>query len=356
MDLQRLKIQNLRNISDAEIFPSDKLNIITGANGAGKTTFLEAIYLLARTRSFRQSQNRTLIKSGEESLTIFSELNAESGTMYRIGLSKSREGTTVHKDRKKITKLSELARSLPLTIITPNIQRIVEEGPVHRRKLLNWGMFHVEPFYAQLAQRYNQTISQRNRALSGNREDLKVWTRQLVELGNQLNQLQQTYLEDWNQSITELTESQENGYRCRLELYSGWRKGVSFAQALDELTQTDRDRGFTSAGPHRLDVKINVDQRGVKNYFSRGQNKLLALNLMLAQTKLLQSKQQERPILLVDDIQSELDQERYFQVLQTISDLQIQTFITDLKKDIGDAFEKDQFKMFHVEHGQFAEI
>ncbi|MEW8367693.1 MAG: hypothetical protein AB2700_15715, partial [Candidatus Thiodiazotropha taylori] len=87
-----------------------------------------------------------------------------------------------------------------------------------------------------------------------------------------------------------------------------------------------------------------------------GQNKLLALNLMLAQTKLLQSKQQERPILLVDDIQSELDQERYFQVLQTISDLQIQTFITDLKKDIGDAFEKDQFKMFHVEHGQFAEI
>ncbi|MCG7958568.1 MAG: AAA family ATPase, partial [Candidatus Thiodiazotropha taylori] len=137
MDLQRLKIQNLRNISDAEIFPSDKLNIITGANGAGKTTFLEAIYLLARTRSFRQSQNRTLIKSGEESLTIFSELNAESGTMYRIGLSKSREGTTVHKDRKKITKLSELARSLPLTIITPNIQRIVEEGPVNRRKLLN---------------------------------------------------------------------------------------------------------------------------------------------------------------------------------------------------------------------------
>lgn len=156
--------------------------------------------------------------------------------------------------------------------------------------------------------------------------------------------------------MTELTGTQENSYRCRLELYSGWRKGVSFEEALEELTQTDRERGFTSAGPHRLDVKINVDQRGVKNYFSRGQNKLLALNLMLAQTKLLQSKQQERPILLVDDLQSELDHERFLQVLRTISELNIQTFITDLKKDISDSFEKDQFKMFHVEHGRFAEV
>ncbi|MCG7929706.1 MAG: DNA replication/repair protein RecF [Candidatus Thiodiazotropha lotti] len=356
MHLQRLKIQNLRNISNAEIFPSDNLNIITGANGAGKTTLLESIYLLARTRSFRQSQNRTLIKSGEEALTIFSELQSEAGTKYRIGLSKKKEGTTVHKDRKKITKLSELAKSLPLTIITPNIQRIVEEGPVHRRKLLNWGMFHVEPFYAQLAQRYNQTISQRNRALSGNRDDLKVWTRQLVELGDQLNQLQKNYLEDWNHALTELSATQDSGYRCRLELYSGWRKGTSFEEALDELTRTDRERGFTSAGPHRLDVKIYVDQRGVKNYFSRGQNKLLALNLMLAQTMLLQIKKEEKPILLVDDLQSELDQDRCLQVLQTISDLKIQTFITDLTKSIGDSIEEDKYKMFHVEHGQFAEI
>ncbi|ODB93445.1 hypothetical protein A3194_01770 [Candidatus Thiodiazotropha endoloripes] len=356
MHLQRLKIQNLRNISDAEIFPSENLNIITGANGAGKTTLLESIYLLARTRSFRQSQNRTLIKTGEPSLTIFSELQSQSGTKYRIGLSKSREGTTVHKDRKKITKLSELAKSIPLTIITPNIQRLVEEGPVHRRKLLNWGMFHVEPFYAQLAQRYNQTIAQRNRALSGNRDDLKVWTSQLVDLGNQLNRLQRDYLKEWNKGIAELFASQQSGYHCRLELYNGWRKGVSFEDALDELTQTDRERGFTSAGPHRLDVRIVVDERGVKNYFSRGQNKLLALNLMLAQTKLLQTKQQERPILLVDDIQSELDHSHYLQVLKAMADLNIQTFITDLTKNICETFEKDEFKMFHVEHGQFAEI
>ncbi|MEW8625898.1 MAG: DNA replication/repair protein RecF [Candidatus Thiodiazotropha sp.] len=352
MHLQRLKIQNLRNITDAEIFPSPNLNFITGANGAGKTTILESIYLLARTRSFRQSQNRTLIKSGEEELTIFSELESENGTKSRIGLSKRKETTTVHIDRKKISKLSELARSIPLTIITPNIQRIVEEGPVHRRKLLNWGMFHVEPTYAQLAQRYNQTIGQRNRALSGNREDLAVWTKQLVDLGNRLNQIQKSYMDEWNESLKQLTENQSNGYDCNLELYSGWRKGITLEEALDELTQTDRERGFTSAGPHRLDVKIQVDGRGVKNYFSRGQSKLLALNLMLSQTKLLQKKQQEKPILLVDDIQSELDTDKYLQVLHTISELKTQTYITDLSRNICEAFEADQFRLFHVEHGQ----
>ncbi|MCG8488557.1 MAG: DNA replication/repair protein RecF [Chromatiales bacterium] len=352
MHLQRLKIQNLRNITDAEIFPSSSLNFITGANGAGKTTILESIYLLARTRSFRQSQNRTLIKSGEEELTIFSELESENGTKSRIGLSKRKETTTVHIDRKKISKLSELARSIPLTIITPNIQRIVEEGPVHRRKLLNWGMFHVEPTYAQLAQRYNQTISQRNRALSGNRDDLSVWTKQLVDLGNRLNQIQKSYLDEWNGSLKQLTENQSNGYDCNLELYSGWRKGITLEEALDELTQTDRERGFTSAGPHRLDVKIQVNGRGVKNYFSRGQSKLLALNLMLSQTKLLQKKQQEKPILLVDDIQSELDTAKYLQVLHTISELKTQTYITDLSERICESFEADQFRLFHVEHGQ----
>jgi DNA replication and repair protein RecF len=352
LHLHRLKIENLRNIKEAEIFPLEKLNFFTGPNGAGKTTLLESIYLLARAKSFRNSQNRNLINSAEEELTIFSEIYSDSGTKHRVGLNKRKELTTVHKDQKRISKLSELARAIPLTIITPNIQKIVEEGPVHRRKLLNWGMFHVEPNFTQLAQRYNQTISHRNRALTTNRDDLAVWTKQLVELGYELNQLQTAYLEEWNVCLDELRKNNADIINYRLELNRGWRKGLSFGEALDELIETDRKRGFTSAGPHRLDVKIQADGRDVKNYFSRGQNKQLALNLILAQTKLLQRKQQEKPILLVDDIQSELDDDRYKQVIQTVADLKVQTFITELNMNNHKFDELDQFKMFHVEHGQ----
>jgi DNA replication and repair protein RecF len=356
LHLQRLKIENLRNIKEAEILPSNNLNFITGSNGAGKTTLLEAIYLLARTRSFRQSQNKTLIKRGEEKLTLFSELQSQTGDRYRIGLSKQKDITTVHKNRKKITKLSELAKSIPLTIITPNIQRIVEEGPTHRRKLLNWGMFHVEPLYAQLAQRYNQTISQRNRALTRNGQDLSVWTKQLVDIGNELNHIQFQYMDDWNKTLEALNAKTNNKLNCKLELYSGWKQGLTFEEALAELLPTDRERGFTSAGPHRLDVRINLEGRGVKNFFSRGQNKFLALNLMIAQTQLLKMKQQENPILLIDDVKSELDKESYLRIIETISDLNIQTFITDLNQSLTTHFDAESFKMFHVEHGHISEL
>ncbi|MEJ2620669.1 MAG: DNA replication/repair protein RecF [Candidatus Thiodiazotropha sp.] len=356
MQLQRLKIENLRNIKEAEILPSKNINLITGSNGAGKTTLLEAIYLLARTRSFRQSQNKTLIKRGEEQLTLFSEFQSETGSGYKIGLSKKKDSTIVHKNRKKITKLSELAKTIPLTIITPNIQRIVEEGPTHRRKLLNWGMFHVEPLYAQLAQRYNQTITQRNRALIRKGEDLSVWTKQLVDLGNQLNHIQNQYVVEWNAELKDLYRTAGDHLQCKLELFSGWKTGLSFEAALTELLTTDQDRGFTSAGPHRLDVRIVVEGRGVKNFFSRGQNKLLALNLMIAQTQLLKNKKKEKPILLVDDIKSELDNESYLRVIETVSDLNIQTFITDLNQSLSPHLEKDGFKMFHVEHGHISEL
>jgi DNA replication and repair protein RecF len=356
LHLQRLKIENLRNIKEAEILPSNNLNLITGSNGAGKTTLLEAIYLLARTRSFRQSQNKTLIKRGENKLTLFSELQSDRGNRDRIGLSKQKDSTTVHKNSKKITKLSELAKSIPLTIITPNIQRIVEEGPTHRRKLLNWGMFHVEPIYAQLAQRYNQTISQRNRALIRNGNDLSVWTKQLVDLGNELNRIQLQYIGEWNAALTDLYANQASQMVCKLELYSGWKIGLSFEDALAELLTTDRERGFTSAGPHRLDVRMVVEGRGVKNFFSRGQSKLLALNLMIAQTQLLKRRQRENPILLIDDIKSELDEKSYFQIIETISNLNIQTFITDLNQSLSSRFEAVDLKMFHVEHGQISEL
>ncbi|MET0121763.1 MAG: DNA replication/repair protein RecF [Candidatus Thiodiazotropha sp. 6PLUC9] len=351
MHLLKLKIQNLRNIKSAEIFPKPKVNIILGKNGAGKTTLLESIYLLARAKSFRQSQNRNLISENESELIIYSEITRDDSSLNRIGLSKKKEKTTVRKDGKKIIRLSDLASTIPLTIITPNIQRIVEEGPAHRRKLLNWGLFHVEQSYGEMALRYKKTIDQRNSALRKNRKELPIWTKQLAVIGEELNQLQKSYLKKWNNCLNELSENQSLGSQYRLEMQNGWKKGLSLLQALEDQTNSDLERGFTTPGPHRLDIKITVEDRLTKNFFSRGQNKILALNMMLAQTMLLKRDKKESPIILVDDFQSELDRDHYEQVQNQISDLNVQTFITSLTKENAKFFKREEIGMFHVEHG-----
>ncbi|MES9927618.1 MAG: DNA replication/repair protein RecF [Candidatus Thiodiazotropha sp. 6PDIVS] len=355
MHLVKLKINNLRNIKSAEIHPGSKINFILGNNGAGKTTLLESIYLLARAKSFRQSKNRNLISDTESELIIYAEIERDNATQNRIGLSKRKDKTSVRKDGKKIVRLSDLANNIPLTIITPNIQRIVEEGPAHRRKLLNWGLFHVEQSYGKLAQRYKKTIDQRNSALSKNRKELPIWTKQLAVIGEELNQLQQTYLLKWNNCLNKITKHHSYEQKFKLEMVNGWKRGMSLLEALEEQTSSDMERGFTTAGPHRLDIRITVEDRLTKNYFSRGQNKILALNMMLAQAMLLKEENREAPILLVDDFQSELDSDHYNQVLELMSHINVQTFITSLDSRTCDHFTDDEVNMFHVEHGSIIE-
>jgi DNA replication and repair protein RecF len=159
LQIKRIKIENLRNITKADISPHKGLNIIIGYNGAGKTTLLEAIYLLARARSFRQKRHGRLIKEGTERLNLFAQLQTKEKQIHKIGLQKSASKTEIRKDGQNLKRLSDLAKTIPLTIITPNIQRIIEEEPQHRRRLLNWGLFHVEHGYGELVNRYNKILA-----------------------------------------------------------------------------------------------------------------------------------------------------------------------------------------------------
>jgi DNA replication and repair protein RecF len=350
--IAKLKIENLRNIKNAEIYPGNRLNIFIGENGAGKTTLLESIYLLARARSFRTNQNKHLISQNEKELIIYTEIENDNGTQTKIGLSKQKQKTQIKCNGQQVSKLSQLASAIPLTIITPNIQRVIEEGPVHRRKLLNWGMFHVEQSYGQLFLRYKKTLNQRNRALTAKSQDVRIWSRKLSELGEEINKLQEKYLKEWNNALLLLEKENQTKLGYKLELSKGWRNDISLQDALDEYLLSDQERGYTTPGPHRLDIKIVKDGDNIKTSCSRGQNKLVAINIMLAQTLMMTSRSKENPLLLIDDLHSELDNKNYHDMIDLISKLKIQTFVTSLNESIMDQkIDVGLFQMFHVEHG-----
>ncbi|MEJ2612489.1 MAG: DNA replication/repair protein RecF [Candidatus Thiodiazotropha sp.] len=357
MLIKRLKIQNLRNIVNAEICPGKNLNFFSGPNAAGKTSLLESIYLLARARSFRPSQNRNLINKNENELIIFSELIRSDNSLCKIGLKKDKRKTQIKSDGREVKKLSELAHNLPISVLTPNIQRLIEEGPEQRRKLLNWGLFHVEHSYTKLARNYSKVLQQRNKALFGRKEDVTIWTNQLAHLGEMVADKQQQYTELWIEQIERLKVLLPVTPEFKLDYVRGWKADTTLEETLMDSYESDRDRGFTTHGPHRMDVKISSQGRAIKHDYSRGQKKIIACLLMLAQTSLIKVRSQESPIILADDLHAELDIETYQSLLRLITQLQLQTFITTLDKSyaVSQSGELNR-KMFHVEHGDVNEI
>jgi DNA replication and repair protein RecF len=354
--IEKLIIENLRNISNAEISPHKKINIIHGSNGAGKTTLLEAIYILARARSFRQKNSDPLIKEGTEKLNLFTILHTAKNTKHQIGLQKSNKKTEIRKDGKNLRKLSDLAKSIPLTIITPNIQRIIEEDPKHRRRLLNWGLFHVEPEYGELANRYKKILVQRNKALRVSPAQINVWDRQLISIGDEIYSSMEKYSEIWNETLNSIVKSTQIIKPIHLNIKKGWKEGETFADALERNRKTDQERGFTSCGPHRSDVRLIQDGKMIKNTFSRGEAKIAAVFMLLSQTKMLADRLGEYPILLADDLHSELDYLRYNTLLTLIDELNLQSFITTLEFDNKQqSIATDAYQVFHVEHGELSE-
>ncbi|PVV05547.1 MAG: DNA replication/repair protein RecF [gamma proteobacterium symbiont of Ctena orbiculata] len=353
MHIEQIKIENLRNIEHAEISPNKKLNIITGNNGAGKTTLLESIYLLARARSFRQQKRGQLLKEGKDHLNLFTTLKSMDRSRHQIGLQKTVKETVIRKDGEQLKKLSDLAKTIPLTIITPNIQRIIEEDPKHRRRLINWGMFHVEHEYGDLANRYKKVLVQRNKALRGSIEQIKVWDRQLIDLGEEIDRRMRAYTDVWNQNLQEIVDSTDLIPPISIELKQGWKEQSSLAEALDRSSRMDRERGFTSCGPQRSDLRVLQEGRNIRNIFSRGETKITAIILLLAQTKIIGQRRGENPVLLVDDLHSELDSDHYNRLLSLIINQNLQSFITSLNFQPSKDFKKPGVcGMFHVEHGE----
>lgn len=353
--LTELSLTHFRNIQESVVYPDTGVNLLIGENGSGKTSVLEAIYLLGMGRSFRTRHLKNIIQTEQLQCQIFARINPG----IPVGLQfSSTTGLLIRLNNAPLKKLSELASHLPLQYISANCHQFFELGPSFRRKVVDWGLFHVEHDFLFHWQSYKKVLSQRNAALRNSKpiHEIQVWDSSLVEHGNKLAKYRNDYLDKlvvkfkiWFSKLC----SEFSNAKFELRYLTGWLKDSDFAQVLQTTITRDIALNYTRSGPHASDWSIRIDGHDPAEMCSRGQQKLFYLAINLAQISLLQEMNQHKSILLIDDISSELDLQHQYAVIDCIKSLQIQCFISSTNPALSSAIKDDDNDlMFHVERGE----
>lgn len=360
MPINRLAITHFRNIQQADIVFSPQLNLIYGANGSGKTSLLEAIHYLSTARSFRTHNARGLIQHRSSSLVLFGEVSLGPDHHLPIGIQRSGSRTTVRISGTDASSLTELLGLLPLQFLGPETLRVLESGPSYRRRILDWGVFHVEHSFFRTWYRYERIVQQRNALLRRKQpnNELASWDLELVRLGELLTSQRAKYLEVFlpqlQHCLDNLLPSLSEGVNAYFD--PGWSDKFSLHDALINAREADIRHGHTSVGPHRADLQFTIGKHQAKDVLSRGQQKMLVAAFRLAQASYHNSLNPDRPCLVMyDDLLSELDSNNAARLLSYTLQSGCQLFITTLR----DSFEQQfrslvsscESKVFHVEQG-----
>jgi DNA replication and repair protein RecF len=335
-------------LAEVELVLDPACSYIYGANGAGKTSILEAIFLLGRGRSFRTRQIRRLIRHGRSGLAVFGEVE-EGQRIRRIGVAFT-EGRLEKKiDGEPAAGTAALAEILPVHTIDPGSHDLIQGGPSERRRFLDWGVFHVEHGYLDAWRRYRRLLGQRNAALkkAAPPAELATWTAALAEAGEAIGRSRATYVAELAPELGERGKALL-GWPLTLEHERGWRAETPLVEALKATEGRDRAFGNTEVGPHRADLAIYMDGRRAHEEASRGQQKLAAASLILAQATVF-SRVRGATALLVDDPAAELDREALERLLAALGTVDAQLILTGLSP--SQLPPRKGSAVFHVEHG-----
>ena len=351
MPLRRIRITALRCLEEIELTLHPQRNYVFGPNGAGKTSLLEGIFLLGRGRSFRTRQIRRLVRRGTEGFAVFGTIERPGDVTQRLGIG-YRSGHLEKKvDGNEAAGMADLARILPVHALDPSMHALVEGGPSERRRFLDWGVFHVEQGYLESWKRYRRVLSHRNAALkrAGTDGELHPWSVALAEAGEAVDGSRRRYLDLLAPQIAAfgqrlLTRPLTVRYR------RGWADGEGLAATLEALRDRDRENGNTEAGPHRAELVLLLDERRVQDEASRGQQKLTAAALVLAQVAVESALDPGRSVVVIDDPAAELDGRSLDRLLEAVDQLQAQLVLTALAPDQLPPVEN--YPVFHVEQGR----
>lgn len=353
MSLSEVRIKDVRNIKSAYLIPSPRLNLLVGPNGSGKTSFLEAIYLLSRARSFRTHNIKKVINSEESNLLVFAKLD-HTGVKNKIAIKKDPQETTIRINDKTEKKSSELNRFFHAHLIRPESQVLLESGSSLRRSFVDWGVFHVEHAFLDASKKYNHTLKQRNKLLKSKQLDtLDVWSDKLAEYGIMITAHRERYVLQLEAALCLIAADLIGEIVINVEYIKGWDKGLSYDQALKKALARDLQYGHTTIGSHKSDIRVLVDGRLAQDYLSRGQMKLLIIALYLAQIKLMRDQGKKSICVLLDDLASELDGVNFNKVMLFLVGLDIQMFVTTTDESLfGDYVSDKASRVFHVKHGR----
>lgn len=346
-----MQITSLRNITTTRLQLDPCLNVFTGANGSGKTSTLEALFLLSNGCSFRSRENTDLISHGKESLTVF----AKTDDFQQISIQKSHHMPTLARlNGQPCLARSTLASFLPCQVFYQDIFQLIDAGPGLRRGLLDWGLFHVEHSYHQIWSDYRRALKQRNSLLrqKGALSQFGYWNRLLADLSHQLDGFRQSYCEHLQLEFENILK-EISDISVGLEYYKGWDKkkeGRLLHEILEDTLTSDLQRQYTHYGAHNADIVVVSNNLKAKHYLSRGQQKMALFAIKLAQIKVLQ----QDCLVLVDDMAAELDAKHIAALMQYLSKMGSQVFLTLREDDYARlSAEMRGHAHFRIEDGGF---
>lgn len=396
--IQQLHIHKLRNLKHAKLTLA-RCNLIIGANGSGKTSLLEAVFLLSRGKSFRHHEPKRYISHHHNACTVWASTCYED--QCTLAIQKQLDGTGKSDTLLKFNEHTAQSQSvlsfhLPTILIDPSSMSLLDEGSGSRRQLLDWLAFHVKPeFYHQWLQ-YQRLLKQRNsllkyRNIHSQITELMAWDVQLSHYAQALHEHRLSMFDDWQREFGQLVRELLPAYadKISLQYLAGFDTTQPLAQTLSARMMQDIELGYTRIGAHRADVGVilkTTNDHGQKlreqatHILSRGEKKLLITALRLSQLRLIctllshgKSAITHPPVVLMDDIDAELDETAIKILLNTILSLPCQSIISTLNADIhtqilehfqtlndsSDTLKSNttnSYKMFHVEQGEFQEI
>ena len=360
MRIASIRITDVRSLVDVEVEPDAHINLLVGPNGGGKTSFLEAIHLLSLGRSFRTRKTRAIIRHEVDALTVFGRIDDEqSRQQYTIGIEKSISGARFRVDGEEVRSISSLARRLPVMVVAPEGLKALLEGSEHRRRLLDWTLFHVEPTYLEVLQGYGHVLRQRNAVLRAPgrvdvERELNVWDEQLAHRGEHLDSMRRRHVESSRMSAvtSEMIRNVLNE-DVTWEYWGGWNRNNTLQAELASRRSRDRQVGFTTVGPHRADIVWRGVSGMARESLSRGQGRLLVMAFEVAQVVYVMGCEGIMPVLLVDDLSTELDIVSMQRFLSQVDSLGLQVFISSVLDALATLVHPMvSASVFHVEQGR----
>ena len=355
MLLTKLQIRQLRCLVEVELAFAPGLNLIIGPNGAGKSSVIEAVHLLGYGRSFRGRVNDGLIRTGAAQLEVYAEWLDRNQQPHRAGLRHTGNSWEARMDGASAPSLTELCAQVAVVTFEPGSHDLISGGAEHRRRYLDWGLFHVEPDFLPQWRRYARALKQRNTLLKNGPSPsmLEPWDRELAEAGEVLTRMRQGYLE----RLEPFVSTQAQAFLAELapaslDFRPGWKRAdLSLADALLLNRERDISQGYTSLGPHRADWRVEFAGLPGREALSRGQEKLTALACVLGQARDFAARCGDWPIVCLDDLASELDLAHQAQVLAAALSAGAQVLLSGTQMPEALLGTAAPYRLFHVEHG-----
>lgn len=332
MYIKSLKLKNFRNYDEQKLEFCPQKNIIYGLNGQGKTNIIEALYFLNSGKSYRCTKEKEVIKFGEDYAKIEAEFyknEIKNNALFFISDKKSVKLNGVNIDR-----LSELIGNINIVIFTPDHLNLIKEGPSVRRSFLDSFISQIKKSYFKNLISYYKVLKQRNNILKSKNksmlETISVWNEKLAELSLSICEMRESIIEKLNEKINTVTDGEE---KLKIKYLPGikgdYKNKENIIKQLEDGIERDIEYGMTMTGPHRDDFEIFLNGISIKKFGSQGQQRSCVLKLKLSECEIIKEKTGEMPPILLDDILSELDEERRHLFIENIKNTQVIITCTD---------------------------